>query len=192
MAKRLIGTGITNSQGVAIMNKDPEGNPITGYTGVGAGQLQIIAETGTLQSETENLLDAIVLETELTTNKTWNTALNDTDFYLEFTVHPTLAEDSIARIQIGTTTNYLFIGDLFSNASCGIQWNYNGTTSNFYGKVISDNEDTTITVTRKGTNITLTIGETSYNITNMPIICTNLINATITNNKIKNFKIYPI
>jgi len=57
MARRLIGTGTTNSQGVAIMNKDPSGNPITGYTGEGRGKLQIIAVSGNIQSEIYELYD---------------------------------------------------------------------------------------------------------------------------------------
>ena len=52
MARRLIGTGITNAQGIAIMDKDAQGETITGYTGVGAGKLQIVAESGSLQSQT--------------------------------------------------------------------------------------------------------------------------------------------
>lgn len=59
MARRLIGTGTTNAQGIAIMDHDAQGNPITGYTGVGAGKLQIVAESGTLQSETYELLDCL-------------------------------------------------------------------------------------------------------------------------------------
>ena len=67
MARRLIGTGITNNQGIAIMNKDPQGNTITGYTGVGAGKLDIIAVSGDLQSETYELIDATVNQTGKTT-----------------------------------------------------------------------------------------------------------------------------
>ena len=68
MARRLIGTGITNSQGVAIMNKDAQGNPITGYTGVGAGRLQIVAESGTLQSETYELYDCMFYDDGVSTS----------------------------------------------------------------------------------------------------------------------------
>lgn len=75
MARRLIGTGVTNSQGIAIMNKDAQGNPITGYTGTGAGRLQIIAESGDLQSETYDLYDCIKYDLATTANHNdiWDT-----------------------------------------------------------------------------------------------------------------------
>ena len=76
MARRLIGTGITNAQGIAIMNKDAQGETITGYTGVGAGKLQIIAESGTLQSETYELIDALFYD-EALTNEKWNSNYAD-------------------------------------------------------------------------------------------------------------------
>ena len=72
MARRLIGTGVTNSQGIATMNKDPNGNTITGYTGTGAGKLQIIAVSGDVQSSEYELIDAKILQTGKTTG--WYTS----------------------------------------------------------------------------------------------------------------------
>ena len=75
MARRLIGTGVTNSQGVAIMNKDPSGNTITGYTGEGRGKLQIIAVSGNIQSEIYELYDVLFKDIGTSTDYTdWRTS----------------------------------------------------------------------------------------------------------------------
>ena len=61
---RLIGTGTTNAQGIATLEKDPNNTTITGYTGAGAGKLQIIATNtntpftdDTIYSEVKEILD---------------------------------------------------------------------------------------------------------------------------------------
>lgn len=116
--------------------------------------------------------------------------MSDTNFYLEFVVHPT-DTNSTAYINITDGSNhYLQIGDLYgsTNTNCGVNWT-NGT---FYGKAISLDTDTKVTLRRTGTNAVLTVGETTYNITNMDITCTTLLNAVISNNSIKNFVIYPV
>ena len=65
MARRLIGTGTTNAQGIATCN--------TTYTGVGAGKLQIIAVSGDLESETYELMDALFYDagTSAPPENTW-------------------------------------------------------------------------------------------------------------------------
>ena len=118
--------------------------------------------------------------------------MDNQDLYIEFTVHPT-ADSGIARLLIGeSSTSYLNIGDLFANANCGLQWSKDGTSSSFYGKGISANVDTKVTMARRGTNITLTVGESTYNITNMPLSLNTFQMAVISNNAIKDLKIYPI
>lgn len=42
---RYLGYGVTNSNGVAHLDHDPQGNPINGYTGTGAGEVDVIAST---------------------------------------------------------------------------------------------------------------------------------------------------
>lgn len=60
MAKRYLGYGYTNAQGIAKLEYDENGDPLThSYTGVGAGKINIVAESGTLQSEQYELLDAL-------------------------------------------------------------------------------------------------------------------------------------
>jgi hypothetical protein len=59
MVRRLIGSGITNAQGIAVMSKDANGNPITGYTGTGAGKLQILAVSNGVESEIKTIYDVL-------------------------------------------------------------------------------------------------------------------------------------
>ena len=57
MAKRLIGSGVTDSNGVVSIP----------YTGTGKGKLQIVAESGTLISEPYEFIDATMNQTGKTT-----------------------------------------------------------------------------------------------------------------------------
>lgn len=58
---RSIGTGITNGQGIATLNKKPDGTTITGYTGTGAGKLQLIASTHPDPTDPDALTSSIIL-----------------------------------------------------------------------------------------------------------------------------------
>lgn len=82
---RLIGTGITNGRGIATLNKKPDGTTITGYTGTGAGRLQIIASTKPDPTDpdaltsTITLYDCIKYDGATETNKNdamWNSTTN--------------------------------------------------------------------------------------------------------------------
>jgi len=53
---RFLGTGTTNSQGIATLNKDPDDQTINGYTGVGAGKVDIIASDNEDPTDTEAML----------------------------------------------------------------------------------------------------------------------------------------
>ena len=179
----VVSTSKTNQQGIASVT----------YDGTGAGVVNInVAYGGRISlQETYELYDFIILDDEITSSKNYNTALSDIDFYLEFIVHPSASSDSIAYLTITDGSNhYLTIGDLYSstNVNCGVNW----TGGTFYGKAISIDTDTKITLQRTGTSMVLTVGESTYNITNMDITCSTLVNAVITNNAIKDFKIYPI
>ena len=60
MARRYLGWGITNSSGVAKLDHNASGTSIAhSYTGVGAGELDVVAISGSLQSETYTITDAI-------------------------------------------------------------------------------------------------------------------------------------
>ena len=68
---RYLGYGVTNSNGVAHLDHDPQGNPINGYTGTGAGEVDVIASTdnpvssGSIVSETYSIIDASFIDTGL-------------------------------------------------------------------------------------------------------------------------------
>lgn len=74
MARRYLGYGYTNAQGIAKLEYDAEGTPIEhSYTGVGAGKIDIVAESSSLQSETYTILDAIFYDHGITSdyNNSW-------------------------------------------------------------------------------------------------------------------------
>ena len=62
---RFIGTGVTDSSGVARLTKDPNGRTINGYTGSGVGEVDFAARldnpisSGSIVSETYEVLDCI-------------------------------------------------------------------------------------------------------------------------------------
>ena len=58
---RLIGTGTTNGQGIATLNKNPSGTTITGYTGTGAGKLNLLASTHPDPTDPDALTSSIIL-----------------------------------------------------------------------------------------------------------------------------------
>lgn len=64
MARRLLGTGITNSNGVATLDTAPDGTTALthSYTGVGAGKIDVVAESGSLQSEPYVLTDCLIFD----------------------------------------------------------------------------------------------------------------------------------
>ena len=75
MAKELIGYGYTNANGVATMDYDAEDNPLSpsGYQGIGAGLVDISAETVidgvTVESTTYEIFDGIFLDKAITGSK---------------------------------------------------------------------------------------------------------------------------
>ena len=78
MARRYLGYGYTNAQGIAKLEYDADGEPLThSYTGVGAGKLDIVAESGSLQSESYAIYDCIVFDNGISSdyNDIW-TATN--------------------------------------------------------------------------------------------------------------------
>ena len=85
MAYRYIGKGITDSNGVAHLTEDAEGNTVTGYTGVGAGEVDIVAScddsstisSSSLQSETYSLWDIIWYDKD---SATWNVSNGSTSY----------------------------------------------------------------------------------------------------------------
>lgn len=68
MARRYLGYGITNENGTAKLSYLPDGTAIEySYTGVGAGKVDIVAESGTLQSDSFELLDCMFYDDGVST-----------------------------------------------------------------------------------------------------------------------------
>ena len=93
MARRLIGTGTTNAQGIATCN--------TTYTGVGAGKLQIIAVSGDLQSETYEVYDCIFRDGGITGDSNYTAFYNYAAFNPQVSSTGTLLTNSTT-----STANY--------------------------------------------------------------------------------------
>lgn len=86
---KYLGYGVTNSKGIAKLDHDKNGDPIThSYTGTGAGELDIIASLdnpstisdSSIQSEIYSLYDCIILDTGITGTAT-DLFTNMTDVY---------------------------------------------------------------------------------------------------------------
>ena len=63
MSRTLIGYGITNSQGIAVLDHDANDQSIEGYVGEGAGSINIKCECGRVVSQPTTVTDCIMYET---------------------------------------------------------------------------------------------------------------------------------
>lgn len=100
MAKRYLGYGYTNAQGVAKLEYDADGEPLThSYTGVGAGKMDIVAESGSLQSETYSIIDGTFLDRAISTD------YNDTG-WTNTNLVSTLNRDDGTKIEQSNTSSY--------------------------------------------------------------------------------------
>ena len=85
---RYIGYGVTNSNGVAHLDHDPQGNSINGYTGTGAGEVDVVASLdnpvveGSIVSETFIVDDTYKYDLATITKHTdfWTKVYGDEEF----------------------------------------------------------------------------------------------------------------
>ena len=135
MARRYLGYGYTNSQGIAKLEYDADGEPLThSYTGVGAGKLDIVAESGSLQSETYAIYDCIVFDNAISSdyNDIWtltNADLTRASTYSRLSETTTGTTGYIVAVFPNVTTiefEVLQEDGGFSDAIFGF---YQGTTS---------------------------------------------------------------
>ena len=198
MAKRYLGYGYTNAQGIAKLEFDADGEPLShSYTGVGAGKIDIVAESGSLQSETYSILDAIYYD-DCSTDTKSKYYINNADGTAKS------YENNSIKVVCGTNSsrNYLFLrtqensgllASLQGNTvkfKCDItglngktvraQIRYNASTSSGYTSITSDGtiETNSLTIPSDATNVSFEIipqdwssGDTYY--------C-------------KNFTVYPV
>lgn len=106
MTERLIGYGYTNSSGVAILKYDANGTQLdpTGYTGVGAGVVDIKAklhDDSSLQSGTYGVVDAIVYDKAYPTSDDYNS-----DMWFGSPNWTINTDENGTTISTGTNTGY--------------------------------------------------------------------------------------
>ena len=84
MARRHLGYGTTNAQGIATLEYAPDDTPLShSYTGVGAGKINIVAEVEGLTSEAYELEDCIYYDpatSDLNANYSFNSTYTDFAF----------------------------------------------------------------------------------------------------------------
>ena len=104
MVKRLIGTGTTDSNGVATIT----------YTGAGRGLLQVQAESGGLQSETYEVLDCIFMDYK-------SDGTHNTDYYKSNNATVTSSDGEITVYATSTgmyISNQVITGDFEAILQC--------------------------------------------------------------------------
>jgi hypothetical protein len=107
MGKRLIATGTTDSNGQVKIT----------YTGKGAGKLQLTAESGTLQSETYVLTDAIFYDAAVTGKTSTEWGYNSTDIQIS------TEGDGTTISNVGTTGRTYWANYPGSSKTTGDEWN---------------------------------------------------------------------
>lgn len=123
----------------------------------------------------------------LTSGKTWDINLNNADFHIDFIVHPTVDSGAIAYVNFKDSSNASCnFGDMYTNKNCGVQ--YTGGT--FTGKTITTGVDTLVSMEKVGTTVTLVVGDTTYTINDFGYSFAKINNCNISNNSIKDLKLY--
>ena len=149
------GYGITDENGIAKLDHDAQGNPLThSYTGTGAGEIDIVASLdstigdSSIVSETYSLLDALFYD-EALTNEKWNSNYAD------------------------VTTNREIVSDgtiLYYSAESGTKYcnTVIGSTKNWFDSTKAYQVDLDFTYERDNTNCAVGIGfgSNGYNIHN--------------------------
>lgn len=144
---RYLGKGITDSNGIAHMTEDAEGQTVTGYTGTGRGLTDIIASTddstaisdSSIQSETYEVMDCIFYDdgTIANHNDVWTKDSlviltrydeytqfkvetgNNGNFYLRNLSPNTVIDFDFKQVE-GNVGNGFF--NIFADGNISIQW----------------------------------------------------------------------
>ena len=203
----LIGYGTTNSNGVATMTHDKDGNTVNGYTGTGAGELNLVASTdntiteSSLLSETYSILDSIIyikgdtVTSNLTTNQ--DITLSVENNYIKMTPSST---NKWQVLNVNSSNNYLnpsndYIAEfdyilptndycVFTICGANLRLNWGTATEEHHAKVELKDGVAKIYIDEN------TQASTSGNVTPATECAFGL--YSIANLKIKNFKVYPI
>ena len=179
---RFLGTGITNSQGIANLSKDPNNQTINGYTGVGAGKIDIVAcdmsdptTSGAMISEAKEIIDCINYDQgttnthndamwSSTSNMTRGTSTTGTQIAKQgtsYSVSTPISNNNCIDIEIkmnpsSTTSHIMNIRDSDNNNLYSITKGNSGLTNNEWNHYIITIIDGTVTVYNETTETTLT------------------------------------
>lgn len=200
MARRLIGTAVTDSNGEATIT----------YTGTGAGKLNVVAESGTFQSEIYELIDATILDnaTSSSYNDVWYNQQNAVntrgDTYSEITENGGTAILRLKSANSIDKTNICVEFDVWQDGATSNNFMsfVNTTTSTYTGtynlgnlnlqtetwnhiKLVIDSNGV---VTPNG----MTAQQKTLSVNTDKMLFCFLTNGDITIIRFRNFKVYPI
>ena len=192
MAKQLIGTAVTNENGVATFT----------YTGTGAGKLNIVAESGSLVSETYAIIDATYYDDGVTSPKTATWYNQDNAFSVSIDDTGTLLSCSATGLKsfFADGTNWSS-SSKFTAPLC-VEVDIESVTGSDVVLAILSNVNPTISLTGRSTVKMIWDGSkvkkyidgvltgTTQNVTQTPVAIG--FRMTTGSVKYKNFKIYPI
>ena len=191
---RYLGYGVTNNKGVAKLDHDAQGNPIThSYTGTGAGKVDIVASLddsshiseSSIQSEIYELMDCYKMDIGTTSNHSDIWTLNNTDLTRsdEYTTikEKTVGTTAYCTITNIPLTNYRIEVDVFQVDGNSDEWVLT-VLNNDYSSVASANaklnewKHISVDVTNVATNSRIRLNT----------------GGTATEMRFKNFQVYPI
>lgn len=215
MAKRYIGYGITSNQGVATLDFDANGDPITGsgYTGVGAGKLDFQAELhddSSVVSQPYTVLDCIKWDTGIdgtATNIYLENITNTVTRGLEYSTLKEPASSNVtARTSVpmqdmnieidiaqvdGTLTNacFVFADSNYENSS-NFSLAHTGVSLGEFVHLTIEIRSGIATVKNNKNSSTVTRDLT--NITTTTLYTGLWTSSDITELRFKDFKVYPV
>lgn len=159
MARKLIGTAVTDENGEATIT----------YTGTGAGQVNIVAESGTFSSETYTIHDYWYYNS--TTYSTSSATLNVTlpsHFQLEYDVTPTTRNASAPYLDIGSGTNNRALVGQYARAGTNGVITYTGSQANH------PHSNVTTLDTVNSIKFVYTGGDYTYSLNDVPMTVANV------------------
>ena len=192
---KYLGYGVTNSEGVAHLDHDADGEPIDhSYTGVGAGEIDVLASLdnpiveGSIVSVPCNVLDCYKYDEGLLAeghhNDIW-TGISNTDLTRE-AEYTTIKEKTV-----GTTATITFTGIPLTDyrIECDV-YQVDGTQDEWFITVLDENYTSIRSADSK-------LGEwkhISLDLTNIASNSRVRLNTggSCTELRFKNFKLYPI
>ena len=205
---RLLGTGTKNRQGIANLSKDPNEDRFTGYTGVGAGKIDIIAsdtsdpkDLDAIISNPKTILDCINYD-KATTNDHNDSMWSNTTRFIRGDVYTRIEKQSTAAaVNTPITDNNCIEFDLLMNPQPGstqlitiresttvlyaITRNNIGFQTGEWNHLIITVIDGVVTATNETTGVTTTSTITTPD---------NIALRVLTNDDtyFKEFKVYPV